>query len=43
MEFYAHSVEGKPKEEWQKLKDHLISVSNLAGEFADKFGAGVCL
>jgi hypothetical protein len=23
MDFYAHSVEGKPVEEWHRLEDHL--------------------
>lgn len=40
MEYYAHSVKGEGKEKWQKLKDHLCSVSKVAGKFADKFGAG---
>jgi hypothetical protein len=33
-EFYAHSREGKPREEWQKLEDHLKSVAQLAAEFS---------
>lgn len=40
MEHYARSVEGKGKEKWQRLKDHLVSVSELASGFAGKFGAG---
>src|SRR5271167_1329166 len=38
MKFYAHSVEGDPDtSRWQKLEDHLISVANLAAEFAEPF------
>ncbi|MEC1720001.1 CRISPR-associated helicase Cas3' [Schinkia azotoformans] len=36
--YYAHSKEGSPLEEWQSLKEHLTNVSELAGEFAGKFG-----
>lgn len=39
QKFYAHSLEGRPEEEWQPLKDHLKNVAALAGSFAGKFGA----
>jgi CRISPR-associated endonuclease/helicase Cas3 len=37
---YAHSLPGKPKEEWQPLEEHLKNVVALAREFAEEFGAG---
>ena len=40
MKFYAHSVENQSKEKWQLLKDHLVSVSQLASGFASSFEAG---
>lgn len=39
-EFYAHSVEGKPKSEWQWLEKHLKGTAELAAKFADEFGCG---
>jgi len=39
-EFYAHSREGKPSEDWHKLEDHLKSVAELASKFASQFNAG---
>ncbi|MCX7698422.1 MAG: CRISPR-associated helicase Cas3' [Candidatus Goldbacteria bacterium] len=39
MNYYAHSLEGQKEEKWQILKDHLISVANLASKFAEKFKA----
>jgi CRISPR-associated endonuclease/helicase Cas3 len=38
--YYAHSLEGKPPEEWQPLEEHLRNVAKLARSFADSFGAG---
>jgi len=38
MNFYAHSLEGKPLEEWQPLDEHLRNVAKLAAEFAKPFG-----
>ena len=38
--FYAHSLPGRPKSEWQPLKEHLQNTANLAKQFADKFNAG---
>ncbi len=39
-EYYAHSLPGRPREEWQRLEDHLKSVAELARSFAEPFGAG---
>ena len=39
-EYYAHSFEGKPVEEWHRLDEHLVSTAALAKEFADEFGSG---
>jgi len=39
-EYYAHSLKGRPKEEWQKLEEHLKNVADLAKNFADAFSAG---
>ena len=35
--FYAHSKEGRPKEEWQLLEEHLKSVAEKAEKCAAKF------
>ena len=40
MEYYAHSLEGQPKEKWQTLKEHLEATANLGRQFADPFRAG---
>jgi CRISPR-associated endonuclease/helicase Cas3 len=37
--YYAHSLEGKPPEEWQPLEDHLQNVAEKAGKFAAVFDA----
>jgi len=39
-EFYAHSREGKPPEDWHRLEDHLNRVAEMARKFADDFNAG---
>jgi CRISPR-associated endonuclease/helicase Cas3 len=39
-EYYAHSLEGKPSEDWQPLEVHLKNVAEMARTFADAFGAG---
>lgn len=39
-EYYAHSLEGRPQKEWQRLEDHLKNVAKLAREFAEPFGGG---
>lgn len=36
--FYAHSLPGRPREEWQMLQDHLRNVAKRAAEFARAFG-----
>ncbi len=38
--FYAHSLEGQPKEAWQLLEEHLRNVAALAQGFAEVFAAG---
>lgn len=38
--YYVHSKEGKPIEEWHRLKDHLKAVAEMARTFADDFNAG---
>lgn len=38
--FYAHSLEGKPSEEWHFLEEHLKGTAELAAKFADEFGCG---
>jgi hypothetical protein len=38
--YYAHSLPGRPKEEWQPLEDHLKNVAEMARGFAAEFGAG---
>ena len=39
-EFYAHSREGKPPEEWHRLEDHLKAVAEMTQKFANEFHAG---
>ncbi|MEW6377484.1 MAG: CRISPR-associated helicase Cas3' [Thermodesulfobacteriota bacterium] len=39
-EFYAHSKDGKPREEWHRLEDHLKKVAEMARNFANDFNAG---
>ena len=36
--FFAHSLEGRPTEDWQPVRDHLENVAGRAGEFAKAFG-----
>lgn len=38
--YYAHSLEGKPVEEWHRLEEHLFGTARLVAEFADEFGCG---
>ena len=40
QEYYAHSLPGRPPEEWQRLDEHLKNVAEMARGFADAFGAG---
>ena len=37
--YFAHSKEGAPVEEWQRLDEHLKNVAMRAGDFASAFGA----
>ncbi|AEF93426.1 metal dependent phosphohydrolase [Desulfotomaculum nigrificans CO-1-SRB] len=39
MEYYAHSDGTKNKKFWQKLRNHLEAVADLAGKFGEKFGS----
>jgi CRISPR-associated endonuclease/helicase Cas3 len=39
-EYYAHSLEGKPSEEWHRLEEHLKGTAELAAQFAAEFGCG---
>ena len=36
--FYAHSLAGRPVEEWQPLEEHLRNVAQMAVNFARPFG-----
>ena len=38
LNFYAHSLEGKPMRDWQLLEQHLSQVANKAAEFANSWG-----
>ena len=38
--YYAHSLEGKPTEDWHLLEDHLKAVAEIAGRFSEDFNAG---
>ena len=38
MEFYAHSIEGKPVDEWHRLEEHLKNTAEFAASFAAEFG-----
>lgn len=37
--YYAHSIPGAVKSDWQTLESHLASVGRMAAERADRFGA----
>lgn len=39
MQYYAHSKENEPLENWQPLEEHLQNVAILAAGFAEEFGA----
>lgn len=41
-EYYAHSLEGKPVKDWQRLEEHLEETGQLAKRFASKIGLGQC-
>lgn len=38
--YFAHSVEGKPIDEWQPLDKHLKGTAKLAAAFSAEFGCG---
>jgi hypothetical protein len=38
--YYAHSLPGRPPEEWQFLEDRLKNVAEMARGFAEDFEAG---
>ena len=40
MKYYAHSISGRPEEEWQLFKDHLRQVAELAESFGSGFAPG---
>ena len=39
MKYYAHSLQERPKKEWQLLETHLTNVANMAGCFSGTFEA----
>jgi hypothetical protein len=39
-EFYAHSKEGKPPEEWHRLEDHLVRAAEMARRSGVEFNGG---
>jgi len=39
-EYYAHSREGKPPEDWHRLEDHLKKVAKMARDFISEFNCG---
>lgn len=39
MTAYAHSLPGRPREEWQPLEEHLRNVAEKAAEFAGAFAS----
>ncbi len=40
QKIYAHSLPGRPPEEWQPLEDHLKNVAERARKFAEPFKGG---
>ena len=38
--FFAHSLDGRPADEWHQLDEHLKGTAELAGSFAAEFGCG---
>ena len=40
QKFYAHSIDGKPVDDWHRLEEHLKGTSELAASFAAEFGCG---
>jgi len=41
-QYYAHSLPGKPPEEWQPLEEHLKKVTELVRSSAESFVAADC-
>jgi len=41
QEYFAHSIDGRPTDEWQPLDEHLFEVAGLARRFAEEFGQNV--
>jgi len=39
QKYFAHSVDGKPADEWHLLEEHLHNVARMTAEFASYFGA----
>jgi CRISPR-associated endonuclease/helicase Cas3 len=39
-EFYAHSMDSKPIDDWHRLEEHLKGTAELAASFAAEFGNG---
>ncbi|MFH0926038.1 MAG: hypothetical protein V1872_10510 [bacterium] len=38
--FYAHSIKGKPVDEWHRLEKHLKGTAKLSALFGEEFGCG---
>lgn len=38
MDWFAHSVEGKPEDRWEPLAKHLSAVGETVSRFAEPFG-----
>ena len=39
-DYYAHSLSGKPLEDWHRLEDDLNEVAKIGQKFINDFGAG---
>ena len=39
QDFFAHTLKGRPPQEWHRLEEHLRDTARLAGGFAAAFGA----
>jgi CRISPR-associated endonuclease/helicase Cas3 len=40
MKYYAHSIDGKPVDDWHRLEEHLKGTAELAASFAAEFACG---
>lgn len=38
--FYAHSMDGRPADEWHQLDEHLKEMAELVASFAAELGCG---